>query len=153
MSRQTTHREATCETAVEGLAGLLAQLMDLTSEGLLRPEFARDLGKLLLAEIALMNRAPSARNGDDVARLEETMARFDQLVLAARSMLLFRALTDAGESQCTPASYSPTSPGKAAGHERGTPKRSNRVCERSMTCTECRSDLSRLYSSPKLTQL
>nr|WP_315594661.1 hypothetical protein [uncultured Cupriavidus sp.] len=117
MSRQKLHWEATGETAAEGLAGLLAQLLDLTSEGLLRPEFGRDIGKLLLAEIALMKRAPCARSGGDLAKLEETMARFDQVVLAPRSMLLLRVLTTVDESQCTPATYSVISPSSATGQE------------------------------------
>ncbi|QYY32784.1 MULTISPECIES: hypothetical protein [Cupriavidus] len=73
-----------------GLVSLLYHLVHATSQGLLDPELARDLGRLIYSEIeTLQSASPPSRIDMDLLR--EAASRFDDTVLQARSSLLIDA--------------------------------------------------------------
>lgn len=74
-------------SAAEGLSVLLYQLSHLISQGLLRPEFVRELSDKLRAEIQMLIDSPHAAH-QDLSTLKDAMARFEDTLLFARSRLL-----------------------------------------------------------------
>lgn len=73
-----------------GLVGLLYHLVHATSQGLLEPELARDLGRLIYSEIEMLQSA-STPSRVDLDLLREAASRFEDTVLQARSSLLIDA--------------------------------------------------------------
>jgi|GEM_PF-3245649 hypothetical protein len=91
MLKRETHRPPGALSAAEGLAAVLYQLSHLISQGLLRPEFVRELGDELHVEIEMLLASPRAKH-QDTAGLRDAMARFDETLLFARSKLLLDAV-------------------------------------------------------------
>lgn len=73
-----------------GLVSLLYHLVHATSQGLVEPELARDLGRLIYSEIEMLQSA-STPSRVDMDLLREAASRFEDTVLQARSSLLIDA--------------------------------------------------------------
>ncbi|CAG2129179.1 hypothetical protein D3C87_1163160 [compost metagenome] len=91
MHKRNSPRQQGPASDAEGLSALLYQLSHLISQGMLRPEFVRDLGDELHAEIDMLLKSPRAKH-QDVAGLSDARARFDETLLCARSKLLLDAV-------------------------------------------------------------